>query len=97
MYPIADYKILLSLLFMPYQIKNLMKKSRDSSVNVVSVFVFANIFCHHIKILLIISNFFKTGKATGGNWYQNLDDTLIREWVESILQCLDSKLIYHRS
>ena len=37
MYPIADYKILLSLLFMPYQIKNLMKKSRDSSVNVVSV------------------------------------------------------------
>ena len=42
-------------------------KSRDSSVNVVSVFVFTIIFCYQVKILLIISNFLKIDKATVSN------------------------------
>ena len=53
-------------------------KSRDSSVNVVSVFVSTIIFCYHIKRLLIISNFLKIGKVIVNNWYQNLNDKPIR-------------------
>ena len=72
-------------------------KSRDSIINVVSVFIFTIIFCYHIKILLIISNFLKIGKDIVSNQYQNLDDKLISKYVESVLQSLDSKLTYHRS
>ena len=59
----------------------LMIKSRDSSVNVVSVFVLSIIFCYHIKSLLIVSNFLKIDKAVVSNWYQNLHDKLSRECV----------------
>ena len=59
----------------------LMIKSRDSSVNVVSVFVLGIIFCYHIKSLLIVSNFLKIDKAVVSNWYQNLHDKLSRECV----------------
>ena len=59
-------------------------KSWDSSVNVVSVFNFTIILCYHIKNLLIISNFPN---------YQNLDDKLIWECVESFLQVLDSRFV----
>ena len=59
----------------------LMIKSRDSSVNVVSVFVLSIIFCCHIKSLLIVSNFLKIDKAVVSNWYQNLHDKLSRECV----------------
>ena len=65
-------------------------KSGDLSVNFVSVFIFSIIFCYHIKGLLIISNFLKINKAIVSNWYQNLDDKLIRE-------VLHSRLTYHRS
>ena len=59
-----------------------MKKSRDSSANVVSVFVFSIIFCYYIKNLLIISNLSKIDKVIVSNWYhQDLDDELIRECV----------------
>ena len=69
-------------------------KSRDSSVNIVSVFVFAIIFCYHIKCLSIIFNFLKIGKVILSKRYQNLDDKLIRECVEGVLQPLDSRLTY---
>ena len=59
----------------------LMIKSRDSSVNVISVFVLSIIFCYHIKSLLIVSNFLKIDKAVVSNWYQNLHDKLSRECV----------------
>ena len=59
----------------------LMIKSRDSSVNVVSVFVLSIIFCYHIKSLLIVSHFLKIDKAVVSNWYQNLHDKLSRECV----------------
>ena len=59
----------------------LMIKSRDASVNVVSVFVLSIIFCYHIKSLLIVSNFLKIDKAVVSNWYQNLHDKLSRECV----------------
>ena len=58
-----------------------MIKSRDSSVNVISVFVLSIIFCYHIKSLLIVSNFLKIDKAVVSNWYQNLHDKLSRECV----------------
>ena len=45
----------------------------------VVVFNVSIIFCYHIKILLIISNFPKIDKVFVSNWYQNLDDKLIRE------------------
>ena len=35
-------------------------------------------------------------KVIVSNWYQNLDDKLIRECGESVLQSLDSRLTYHR-
>ena len=66
-------------------------KPRDSSVNVVSVLVFTIIFCDHMKRLSIISTFLKIDKVIVGNWYQNLDDKLIRECVESVLQSLYSR------
>ena len=56
----------------------------------VSVFVFTIIFCYHIKRLLIISKFLS-------KWYQNSDDKLTRECVQSVFQPFDSRLIYHRS
>ena len=72
-------------------------KSRDSSANVVSVFFFTIIFCYHVKSLLIIASFFKIDKPNVSNWYQNLDDKLIRGYVESVLQSLDSRITYQRS
>ena len=59
-------------------------KSRDSSVNVVSVFVSTIIFCYHIKRLLIISNFLKIGKVIVNNWYQNLNDKPISRVSQSL-------------
>ena len=56
-------------------------KSRESNVIVVSVFVFNIAFCYHIKILLVISNFLTIGKLFVNNWYQKLEDKLIREGV----------------
>ena len=58
-----------------------MNKVKDSSVNVVSVFVFSINFCYHLKRLLLISNFLKTEKVIVSHWYQNLDNKLIRECV----------------
>ena len=72
-------------------------KSRDSSINVASVFFFTIILCYHIKTFLIISSFLKIYNAIVSNSYQNLDDTLIRECTESVLQYLHSRLIYQRS
>ena len=57
------------------------KINKVSSANIVSVFRFTIIFCYHIKSLLIISNFLKIDKVIVSNWYQNLDDKLIRECV----------------
>ena len=65
-------------------------KSRDSRVIVVSVFNFSIIFRYHIKRLLIISNVLKIDKIIVSSWYQNLDDKLIKE-------CVDSRLTYNRS
>ena len=63
-----------------------MNKLRDSSVNVVSVFVFTIIFWYHIKRLLIIFNFLKREKSIVSNWYQKFDHRLIRESLESVFQ-----------
>ena len=41
--------------------------------------VLAGTLCYHIKSLLIISNFLETEKTIVSNWYQKLDDKLIRE------------------
>ena len=41
-----------------------------------------------------MSNFLKIDKAIMSNWYQNLDDKLIREFLESVLKSLDSGLTY---
>ena len=41
-----------------------------------------------------MSNFRKIDKAIMSNWYQNLDDKLIREFLESVLKSLDSGLTY---
>ena len=61
---------------------NLINKiTRESSVKVVSIFVFTIIFCYHMKGLLIISSFPKIYKVIVSNWYHNLDDKLIRECV----------------
>ena len=61
---------------------------RDSSVNVVSTSNFSIIFCYHIKSFLIISNFLKIDKVTVSNWYQNLDNKLIRKCVRSKMNIL---------
>ena len=63
-----------------------MNKLRDSSVNVVSVFVFTIIFWYHIKRLLIIFNFLKREKSIVSNWYQKFDHRPIRESLESVFQ-----------
>ena len=77
------------ILFSLYQIRNLKYiKPRNSSVNVDSVFVFTIIYCYHKKILFTISNFLKIDKSIVSNWYQNLDDRLIREFKINISQIL---------
>ena len=54
-----------------------------------SVFNFSISFYYHIKSLLIISNFLEKNKVIISNWYQNLDDKLIGN-------VLDSRLTYYR-
>ena len=82
-------------------------KLRESSVNIVTfkvnivnivniVLIFTVTFCYHVKRLSKILNFLKIDKDILSDWYQNLDDKLIRECTESILSSLDSRLI-HRS
>ena len=56
-------------------------KSRDSIVDVVSVFNFSVIFCYHVKSLFIISNLLKIYKVIVSNLHQNLDDKLVKECV----------------
>ena len=82
-------------------------KLRESSVNIVTfkinivnivniVLIFTVTFCYHVKRLSKILNFLKIDKDILSDWYQNIDDKLIRECTESILSSLDSRLI-HRS
>ena len=58
------------------------------------VLVFTIIFCDHIKGWFQVSNFLKIDKAIMSHWYQNLDDKLIREFLEIVLKSLDSGLTY---
>ena len=41
--------------------------------------------------------FLKMNKSIVSKWHQNLDDKLIREYIESVLQFLNSRLTYHRN
>ena len=58
-----------------------MNKIKRFKCFVLSVFVLRTIFCYRIKNLLIISNFLQMEKDMVRNWYQNLDNKLIRECV----------------
>ena len=58
-----------------------MNKIKRLNVNVVSIISFRIIFCCQIKSLLRISNLIKIDKVILSNWYQNLDDKLIKECV----------------
>ena len=57
-------------------------------------FAIYHYFCYHMKCLSVISNFLKVDKVIVCNWYQILDNKLIRECAESVLQSLDSRLTY---
>ena len=70
-----------------------MKKLRDSSVNVVCFCFYHYFLLSHKKFA---DNFPKIGKVIVSNWYQNLNDELIRECAKSVLQSLDSRLTHHR-
>ena len=52
------------------------------------------IFCYHIKSVLIISNFLKIDEVIVSNWYQNLDEKLIRACVDCVLESLDPRLTH---
>ena len=70
----------------------MMYKNQEIQVLMWFLFSFYIVFCYHISIFLIISYFPKIDKATMSNWYQYLDDKLVRECIESVFQILDRKL-----
>ena len=59
-----------------------MNKSQGIQVLMLSLFSFLALFLlSHKKSLLIISSFLEIDKAIVSNWYQNLDDKLVKECV----------------